>query len=405
MLTADLLRVKIDGGQVFPKTLDPDAKRPMELSKTLIEIFKSCIGKTCKELDVALEEAIGDALDFRIRRGLIKLLKGDCSTFDVQSSRPSIELRRKVFQYAMDHAPIVLEPDLIHKVTRDVVMESIGAQENLSPEDVSWALYADLPENHILIDFNEPTPEWLIQRYNLALSQALLYRCQEMRLTVYRNTPTKYKQLFKFIKFFQLMHQITGDLDAGYEIVLDGPVSMFRFSEKYGLKLATFLPALLLCTKWKMRAEVIASYGTKHKFYLDDGCGLVSHYKDHTVYDSQLEETFAQRFEKHLTEWKLERETEIINLKDTVFIPDFAFRHPDGRTALLEIVGFWHPDYLRRKLEKIQRANRPDIIIAISQSLRVSEETLEKLPGHAFFFKTRIDPKSVVERLEMIPRL
>jgi uncharacterized protein len=31
---------------------------------------------------------------------------------------------------------------------------------------------------------------------------------------------------------------------------------------------------------------------------------------------------------------------EIIDLKGTVFLPDFALRHPDGRTIYMEIVGF-----------------------------------------------------------------
>lgn len=134
-----------------------------------------------------------------------------------------------------------------------------------------------------------------------------------------------------------------------------------------------------------MRAEVVATYGTRHMFYLDDQCGLVSHYKDHTLYDSQLEESFAERFAKVDTPWKMERETEIINLKDTVFIPDFAFRHPDGRTGLLEIVGFWRPEYLSKKIAKIRRANRSDLVIAVSETLRVSDTTLSDLPGYGFF--------------------
>ncbi|MBI4641270.1 MAG: DUF790 family protein, partial [Candidatus Tectomicrobia bacterium] len=131
--------------------------------------------------------------------------------------------------------------------------------------------------------------------------------------------------------------------------------------------------------------------------------GLVSHYRDQTMYDSLLEETFAERFEKAETNWKLERETEIINLKETVFIPDFAFRHPDGRTALLEIIGFWRPEYLRRKLDKLRRARRDDIVIAVSRDLNVSEDDFHDIPGSLLFFKTRLEPKAVIEKLEQLP--
>jgi hypothetical protein len=97
-----------------------------------------------------------------------------------------------------------------------------------------------------------------------------------------------------------------------------------------------------------MEATVKLKDGREGDFVLDDTHNLVSHYKDQTLYDSLLEETFANRFEKAKTDWEMERETVLVNLKNTVFIPDFIFRHPDGRTALLEIVGFWHPDYLIR---------------------------------------------------------
>ncbi len=81
-------------------------------------------------------------------------------------------------------------------------------------------------------------------------------------------------------------------------------------------------------------------------------------------------------------------------------IPDFTFRHPDGRTALLEIVGFWRPEYLRRKLEKLRQAQRSDLIVAVSRGLNVSEEDFAGLPGGVFFFKSRIQPGEVVALLE-----
>jgi predicted nuclease of restriction endonuclease-like RecB superfamily len=200
------------------------------------------------------------------------------------------------------------------------------------------------------------------------------------------------------------LHSVTGDLDSGYEILLDGPVSMFRLSKKYGIRMAAFLPALLLCTKWKMEAEIVSSDQDKRYFVLDSETHkLESHYKDATQYDSLLEEKFAERFEKLNSDWILERETEIVNLKDTVFIPDFAFRHKqDGRVGLLEIVGFWRADYIERKLTKLRRAGLQNLIIAVSRDLHVSESHFKEVPGSVFFFKTAIDPKEVLIRLEQV---
>jgi uncharacterized protein len=313
-------------------------------------------------------------------------------------------VRQRLFTLARENHPVVLHPDLIHPVTKDELLSEMAREYKTDPEQIAWAMYADLSENHILTNFDPPTPEWLLQRYNVALAQALLYRCIQMKLSVLRNIPSRYKQLFKFIKFYQLMHAIQGDLDSGYEILLDGPVSMFRLSQKYGIQLAVFLPALLLCTRWKMEAEIIMPDGTRRFFPLDENVGLVSHYHDSTMYDSLLERTFAERFTEIDSGWQIEREVAIINLKDTVFIPDFTFRHTDGRTALLEIVGFWRPDYLAKKIMKLKRSGRVDMVVAVSADLNVGEDDFKDVPGSVFFFKQRINPHEVIARLEQVGR-
>jgi len=83
---------------------------------------------------------------------------------------------------------------------------------------------------------------------------------------------------------------------------------MFRLSQKYGLQLAVFLPALLLCTRWKMEAEIVTADGSRRFFPLDESSGLVSHYRDSTMYDSLLERTFAERFAEVDSGWQIERE-------------------------------------------------------------------------------------------------
>lgn len=402
MLSSELLLTRSRGPYVEPRYVDPEAPQYLELAGALIALFSQHQGRPRRDLRQALDHCEGDRTDYRVQRGLVKLLTDERCQFRIDSPLSPEELRRQVFALSREHHPVVAEPNLIYPVTRQHILEQVALQHALPAETVDQALYADLPENHLLDTFTPPEPEALLHRYNLALAQTLLYRCELLRLSVHRNLPVRYKQLFKFIKFYRLIHTIQGDLDAGYEIHLDGPLSMFRLTQKYGFQMALFLPALLLCTRWKMSASIRRSDGGKQEFALDDQCGLVSHYRDQTLYDSLLEETFAQRFEKAHTDWQLERETEIVNLKETVMIPDFAFRHPDGRTALLEIVGFWRPEYLRRKLEKLRQAQRNDLIVAVSRDLNVSEEDFAGLPGGVFFFKNRIQPREVVEQLERI---
>lgn len=405
MLTADLIRTWKQGPYIGPKYLNTEDSGYLELARRLIDLFIEYKGHTRGELQEALRDLLADSPDYLIHRGLSKLLLDRCEFQIRQKSglNPKL-LRAKLFHLAVENAPVVLAPDLIHPVTKDDLLHAVALELNTTPETVAAEMYADLPQNHLLSIFDAPTPEWLLNRYNVALAQGILYKCVRMRLIAYRNIPARYKQLFKFIKFYRLLHSITGDLDSGYEILLDGPVSLFRLSQKYGMQMALFLPALLLCTKWKMEAEIVAGEDQKRYFVLSsDQQILASHYKDAAQYDSLLEEKFAQRFEQLQSEWRIERETEIVNLKETVFIPDFTFRHQhDGRVALLEIVGFWRSDYLERKIEKIRRANLTNLVIAVSSTLNVSESDLQNLPGFWFFFKTAIDPKEVLKRIESV---
>ena len=137
-----------------------------------------------------------------------------------------------------------------------------------------------------------------------------------------------------------------------------------------------------------MQADILRKGGRPQPFVLDDHSDLVSHYKNQTLYDSLVEETLAKRFEESSTKWTLERESEIVNLKETVMFPDFTFRHPDGRIALLEIMGRWRPEYLKRKPEKRHRAQRRDLIVAVSSNLNVSEDDFKDVPGGVFFLET-----------------
>ena len=405
MLTADLIRTWKKGPYTGPKYIDVESSEYLSLAQKLIDLFVEHKEHTRGELMNSLKNHLADSPDYLIHRGFSKLLL-DRSEFHI-SQKTGIEpkiLREKLFLQAVENAPIVMIPDMIHPVTKHDIFNSLALELNTDAETVASEMYADLPQNHILSIFEPPTPEWLLNRYNVALAQGILYKCVRMRIIAYRNIPARYKQLFKFIKFYQLIHSITGDLQSGYEILLDGPVSMFRLTKKYGLQMATFLPALLLCTKWKMEAEIVTGEEQKRYFVLSSEQNtLESHYKDATQYDSLLEEKFAEKFNKLQSDWRLERETEIVNLKDTVFIPDFTcINNVDGRVGLLEIVGFWRTDYLKRKIEKIRRAGLENLVIAVSSTLNVSEDDFQNLPGSFFFFKKSINPKEVLTRLEHI---
>ena len=139
-------------------------------------------------------------------------------------------------------------------------------------------------------------------------------------------------------------------------------------------------------------------------FALDAACGLISHYKPPKEFDSILEEAFAARWEKLDTPWTLEREVDLVPVPGSAIIPDFRVAHPDGRSVLVEIVGFWRPEYLRKKFALLRRSGRRDIVLAVSERLNLDAAgvNLDEFADRLVWFKGKLEPKAVLECVEAV---
>jgi predicted nuclease of restriction endonuclease-like RecB superfamily len=91
------------------------------------------------------------------------------------------------------------------------------------------------------------------------------------------------------------------------------------------------------------------------------------------------------------------REGEILHRGQKVFVPDFLFRHESGKSVLLEIVGFWTPEYLQAKVQTLEAFRDHPILLAVAES---SARTLPELGNRAIAFKTSLPIKAVLQRLQ-----
>ena len=90
-------------------------------------------------------------------------------------------------------------------------------------------------------------------------------------------------------------------------------------------------------------------------------------------------------------------------LGDTVMIPDFALTHKRlGQRVLIEIVGFWHPDYLRRKVEKVRAAHCQHLLLLVYEGVNLSAERLRDVPGEVLYFKHKPVLKEVMGAVEVL---
>ena len=392
MLTGDLVRVRSNGKQLMPGYLKPDGERHLERAEEVLGIFRHAVEQHQKRREVqdALGELVGEAVDHKISKGLASLLEKK-ATWDVDPEVPPAELRARMFQAA------ATEPCL---ATADRVYDETAEELGLTVERLRELLFADLKEEQRLVELDLPTPEALIHRYNAGLVQACLLKAEQVTIRLREPTPERARQLFRHVKFHGLMYRVT-PLDDGYELHLDGPASLLRLNTRYGMSLARWFPALLLQDRWELEAEVRwTKRRLRKKLQLSSELGMRSHARDTGAWVSRTAEWFEERWARLDTDWKLSREGTPIDLGGQgVVVPDFTFRK-GRRVAHMEIVGVWRKAWLANRIQLLQKHGPGNLVLAVSTKLVGSKEKLGSFPGVVVPFKEVVPAKDVLAALE-----
>lgn len=403
MLTSELIRprLRIVGSTLRVEMVHEQDPALQQIAQDLIGLFYRHQGQSQAAWEEAVRAYEGTSVDYVFIRGLAKVL-ADAATFKpLTTPLPPATLREQVFAYG----PVFEKLDIFHPTSRQEVLREVAGTLELSAGELDEILFADRGASYRLVDAGPAwTPTMLLARYNLELARGALYWASHITIEVASN----YKDLWKYIKLFKLMFWAEPGLDGSYRIDLDGPISPFVSSTlRYGRQLAAFLPALLLCERWKMHAYVRPPQARGETLYrLDHTCSLRSHFKSSGMFDSRLEEDFASEFEQKMGgkrgHWRLVRESEVLLLGDTVMIPDFALVDDvdETRKILIELVGFWHPTYLRRKVEKVRAANCAHLLLLVYQGLNVTEDAFEGSASEVIFFQNKPVLKEVMDTVE-----
>lgn len=113
---------------------------------------------------------------------------------------------------------------------------------------------------------------------------------------------------------------------------------------------------------------------------------------EEAAYDSALEQIFGSL---SLGSWKIRREPTILKAGKYAFIPDFALQR-EGIKVYLEIVGFWTPEYLEKKIDKLKQVKEP-VILLIDRKLKCSEKDFPS--QEVIFFDKKIPANEVMQIL------
>jgi predicted nuclease of restriction endonuclease-like RecB superfamily len=399
MLQSSLIRAKIRKGKIYPVFADINNVRDVELASTMIDRFKSAVknGETKGSLASSVKE-LEYYYDYRLVRGFYSLLERQ-SVFKSKADYHGIDpilLRRKVFEESSKRGFALTEYE------RGRIMSDIAKAFNINSNMLEELLMSDMDDNLLIIELKPISVDKLIASYNLSLIQTLLFKCVTFECKV--SSGVEWKYLLRDVKRLGLMYMLEYDDNnnnnssnkkvSNITCIVDGPLSIFKMTEKYGTSIARLIPTIVNAREWYIRAWIVRdsnrarSYeftlSSKDNVMLDKSRDPSTNIYDYngksiTIYDSSTEERFANTFINYDTGWRLVREPEPIVVSNKAFIPDFAFEKGNIR-VYLEIVGFWTKEYIERKLQKIRelRVERSDIdiIVAIDKELECSKHSI-----------------------------
>ena len=447
MLPLQLLRTRITdkGTNIVPRFCTADDS-VLQLAAKIIKEFEESWKNKEKKLFLTERIALleSEYNDYKLARGFYTLLERRCIFTKINE----IKTESKAIASNIDvnnnnlHDPVNIRKELFEESSkrgfaltefgRREIIDTVASRINVPSNDLIDVMWSDLEENLVLEWFDAISPEQLLAWYNLSLMQTLLFNCTKLEFSV--TGGSNWKRILRDIKRLGLMYNLqyialeeekrsihVDEIDYDNRDIkfinasntdtknnpiiicsLDGPLSIFKLTDRYGTSIAKILPSIISSDTWSLKAWIVRktmSLGKKiYEFKISNKdtpplsrepyynkendkerkrISYTAKESSQLIYfDSGVEEKFSTRFEQSATGWKLIREPDPLILSNgKALIPDFTFEKY-GTRIYLEIVGFWTKEYLEKKIQKIADLtktipagnNAVDFFIAINEA-------------------------------------
>ncbi|MGH7626397.1 MAG: DUF790 family protein [Gemmatimonadaceae bacterium] len=356
--------VHVDGADLRV-TLLHDTSGVIPFLDRLCRLVRRLQGRPRRAVTEALRRQERRVRDAQRLAGISQTLLDLCDFRPPPGAGQSAAIRDAVFAARGLHWPPV-------PGDRTLPYELAGNALGVAAAKVERMLFADAPHATILMQAPELDGKELLNRYNLELARGVLLDATEATVTARGG----WRGIFRAVKLARLMYRIERD-GRRYRVELTGPASPYIVRvQRYGVRFARVVPALVRAPGWRLDAQVVHN-GASVNYHLDAHTGLAVRAR-RAAYDSGWERALARDFSARMrsghADWTLSREVTPLASGGELFLPDFTLRHRDGREALVEIVGFWTPDYLERKLRKVAAAGLTQLILVVYKGLAVGTE-------------------------------
>jgi len=348
--------------------------------RSLLDAYERFVGRRRRDLDEHLQAPLPVACPPRSLRRARHVLDLLWVNEAVGGTAPR-ELREAVFTVAAAG------------VRRDLVFARVARRLGIGPGAVEGALFADLPGERRLAPRPAGLNAWeLALRVNLSMAQSVLRRARRVRLDVVGHV----RALVSQAKWGGLMCVAKpGPAHAQLTLEISGPMALFRRALVYGRVLAGLVPQLMWCDRFELRADCEVE-GETRCFVLRSGDPIFPAAEPRR-FDSRVEARFFDDFRRAAPDWDLIREPEALVAGSTLIFPDFALQHRRHRWRrwLLEIVGFWTPHYLERKLGRLGQTGRRDLILCVDTGRQCAGD-LAVESARVVSYRRRVDPADVL---------
>lgn len=383
MLPTPLLRVEWRDNAIVPRYLHPG---DVPWVRRMLDELAASVGLARPEVEARLSRRHYHEPELA-RLGMQRVLFA-ATRFEVAARAPPPEVRAAVFAEAAQAAP---------GTARDAILAKAGGSLGLTAADADAALYADLPEARVLVQAPALAAHDAVVAYNRALLQGLLLCAEEVRI----GAAAQLRAVVRYAKLQRLLCHVERAPDGATEIALSGPLTVLRRTRKYGLAMARFVPALCGVPGWRLRATCLfrARRGILEASAADP---IAGGHRAPAPFDSAVEERLYRDLLRLRPDWRVEREPEPLPAGARLTFPDFGITLPNGARILVEVVGFWTSDYLRRKVEAARAARRPDLILCVDEGLAIEDSAVP--PCAVLRYRRRIDARALCALVERVAR-
>ena len=389
MLTKDLVICRCNGKHILPVFQKTDDAELLDYADSLISSCDLNGSFTRGDMLQAWNDVSTGFFNTKLSNGLRKILE-DRAIFTSTQELDYPAERRKI---------LLASANLLKKgnFTDESDYRSIIRSQTDSPL-AHDRLYADLPDNDRLISLRGITPKELLERYNCALVQGLLFEASSIELDIEEASQAQLRRLFSQIRFNRLVSQAetrapknpseSEEAPARVHLVIDGPGSVLSQARGYGLQLARFFPSVVNLKQWSLTAKLVHTtpYGTKpRELKLDQSFGLTNRDAAGSYIPEEIT-LFQKAFLEKDSSWRFLEECPILTGKKAFLVfPDFGFVSPTGKTVYLELFHRWHANQLLQRIEQLDDGAPWPLIIGVDRSIASKPEFKERLDASSAF--------------------